>query len=88
MKSAMFLGLGCGFSANLVSSWNQVKDEPERTGVVRMRVIRRADVVHLICRSALHAARDGLLTAQLQTISFEFHTPISLETLTVIQMTL
>lgn len=32
-------------------------------------VLSRADVVHLVCRAALHAAGDGLLTSQLFIIS-------------------
>lgn len=41
------------------------------TVVVAVCIIRRAHVVHLVCRAALHAAGDGFLTGQLEMrISF------------------
>lgn len=39
--------------------------------VVAVRVVlSRADVVHLVCRAALHAAGNGLLAGQLRHVSF------------------
>lgn len=69
MKSAMFFGRGYGFSAILISIYLQQYDADKghtvvMTVIVGVWVVGRADIVHLVRRAALHAARHGLLAAQ------------------------
>lgn len=72
----MFFGWGYGFSVDCVS-YVRIRQWGSKlltvvavvTVVVCVRVFRGTNVVHLVCRAALHAAGDGLLAGQLGHVS-------------------
>jgi len=73
MKSDMFFGLGWGFSVPSISNARVRKSIIRAvvvvTVVVRVRILGRANVVHLVCRATLHAAGNRLLAGKLDLVT-------------------
>jgi hypothetical protein len=78
MKSAMFLGRSGAAPRQTIRHGVLLVERAQRTVmvVVRMWVIGWANVVHLVCRAAFHAAGNGFLTCKLVHVSLNITTQL------------